>query len=102
MPNHKSRQRINPILYGDWIKMWEDEKARGGSDGDVVMRFMSQARARRFSEVRHEIYGELQTIKASMEIFRLQLQNPALMESVIATDKAVDRIRTLLGNVSVS
>jgi hypothetical protein len=80
--------------------MWDDEKKRGGSDGDVVMRFMSQAQARRLSEARHEVYDQLQAIKNSVELFRLKLQHPELLSAAVDIDKAADRIRTVLGNVS--
>src|SRR5206468_1185747 len=94
------RVRVNGTLVGDYAREWGEEKKRGGSDGQIIMRLMDAARSRSLREIRHDLYNDLQAIQLSTASQRLKMTNPTMREEIAVIDSSVDAIRAKLGRVS--
>ena len=100
-PPQGNALRINATLSGPhYPAVWLAEKAKGGSDGEVLRRFMDRAEGRALSAVRKDCYEHLGAIHESVAERMLLERDPTARQALAAMQKAADEVRRILAGLN--
>ena len=94
------RLRLNLTLVGDYVRIWHEERNRGGSDSQILMRTMDAALTRSLAQARHDIYNELNAIMQLTTELRVILQNPDIRQRLVTADASASRIRSIVSQMN--